>query len=555
MRERGRRWVLDVALVGVVLAACTSGPELPASSPSWGSRAQQYLAAVHDAQAVGYSNLAQFLAPDAEVDYGLIDYDGVGRGPAIQAMRDLAQDLRVTLGGRDPSDTSTWTFDEPAYVSLDGAVDVARLTTASFTVPTAWTYALRSDGIRSAVWAGSVQAGEEYEVLARPPLERIGRAYVAAWGAGDPEAVASLYAAEAQVDDSLTGVRLRGSTDIGRAAGQPWAAGGLQGAVLHEIPQGGGPAIYVNAESTGGGPIDRMVLLLHVEEVGGCPGDVAVSLHLDGSTILSEQRYHRVDSPTGCWAGTPSGWWDHVRIPNPRAILRTATMNVSGLDVAIWNGTPDLPPLLTWGLQRFADAGLPAPIPTSVTFLGMSEDPWADYGFEEGSTAPDLALALPASLACPPEGCTRWPLLAKAAVLHQLAHQYLADPDYPRWADPLVGPSRMAPFLAEHDLTWLDPSREWDEQASQLAAETVSWGLMDEPYVVDARMGTPTCAELAADFALLTGSTPEPRSCAETTGESTSPSPAPSRAGGSTEPGTIRIDRAGSRGADVVRRL
>ncbi len=144
-----------------------------------------------------------------------------------------------------------------------------------------------------------------------------------------------------------------------------------------------------------------------------------------------------------------------------------------------------------WGLQRFADAGLPAPIPTSVTFLPEGDDPWLDHGFDEGTTAPDLALPFPAAAACLDEACTTWPASAKAAVLHQLAHQYLADPAYPRWEDPATGPNRMEPYRTAHHLTWLEPNRPWAEQAAQLAAETVAWGLMDEPYTVDDRHGVP----------------------------------------------------------------
>ena len=140
-------------------------------------------------------------------------------------------------------------------------------------------------------------------------------------------------------------------------------------------------------------------------------------------------------------------------------------MTAGGLEVAIWNGTPDPSPLIMWALQRFADAGLPPPIPTSVTFLPGGEDPWLDHGFEEGTTAPDLALPFPASDACLDSACTQWRTTAKVALLHQLAHVYLSDPWYPRWEDPLIGPLRLGPFLADHGVTWLDPASPWEDRA------------------------------------------------------------------------------------------
>ena len=70
-------------------------------------------------------------------------------------------------------------------------------------------------------------------------------------------------------------------------------------------------------------------------------------------------------------------------------------------------------------------------------------------------------------------------------------------------------------FAEERGMVWSDPTRPLAEQAAWLAAETVAWGLMDEPYLVDARLGAPSCQALAADFQELTGAFPDPRSCTE----------------------------------------
>ena len=66
-------------------------------------------------------------------------------------------------------------------------------------------------------------------------------------------------------------------------------------------------------------------------------------------------------------------------------------MAVAGNEVTVWNGTPQREVLLRWALQRFADAGLPAPAPTSVMFLPPVADPWTTYGFEPGDPGPGPA--------------------------------------------------------------------------------------------------------------------------------------------------------------------
>lgn len=64
-------------------------------------------------------------------------------------------------------------------------------------------------------------------------------------------------------------------------------------------------------------------------------------------------------------------------------------------------------------------------------------------------------------------------------------------------------------------MVWSDETLPPAEQAAWRAAETIAWGLMDEPYIVDARMSAPSCQALAADFMALTSTFPDPRSCAD----------------------------------------
>jgi hypothetical protein len=174
----------------------------------------------------------------------------------------------------------------------------------------------------------------------------------------------------------------------------------------------------------------------------------------------------------------------------------------------VWNGTPDLEGLLAWAQQRFADAALPAPFPDSVTFLPPGADAATRYGFTEVGDAMNVALAVTEAQACPDGDCDQVPAWVKAATLHQLARVWLAK--YIREWD-------EKNFAEERDMVWSDPTRPPAEQAAWLAAETLTWGLMDEPYLVDARLGSPSCDGLAADFRALTGAFPDPRSCAGST--------------------------------------
>jgi hypothetical protein len=489
----GLRGSLAVGLLGTGLMVGCSPPEQP-----WAATAEQYFSAFHEAQATGVTNAALFYADDVDVDMRSESGWYRGRNARVQAMRDS------WMTSADP-DSLEVTAEEPIYLSLDGAVDPARLDIPEYPVhfSTAYVYTVSDRGFTSEMFAGSNLVGEYFGLL--DPNERgWWDEYLGAWSAGDPSAVQSLYADGAVLRDSIAGLRLEGPAAIGAAAGGPASGGALTGAVRHIIADAGGPAFYGNGYS------DRGVELLTVDDGSGCPGEIAVALWFDDEDglIVREERYHRVDALRRCTdpADLPTGWWDAVTVPDPTAITRTGMLDVRGEQVAIWNGTPELEQLLSWGLERFAHAALPLPIPTSVTFLGPEGDPEARYGFVHGGDAADIAVLVTTDQLCPDGTCQEWPVEAKAATLHQLAHLWLAVN-----VAPLIGDT----FAQERGMAWSDPGLPWAEQASELAAETLTWGLMDQPYLVDARLGAPSCQALAADFQELTGAFSDPLSCAE----------------------------------------
>ena len=484
---------LAVGLVGTsLMVGCFPSEE------QWAASAEQFFAAFHEAQATGVTNAALFYADDVDVDMRSESGWYTGRTARVQAMRDS------WMTSADP-DSLEVTAEEPIYLSLDGAVDPARLDIPEYPVhfSSAYVYTVSDRGITSQMFAVSTLVGEYFGELV-PNQRGWWDEHLRAWSAGDPAGVQAFYADEAVVRDSMTGLRLEGPAAIGAAAEGPVSGGALTGAVRHTIADEGGPAVYGNGDG------DRLVQLLTVDDGSGCPGELAVAFWLEGQRglIVREERYHRVDALRRCTdpADLPSGWWDAVTVPDPAGITRTGMLDVRGEQVAIWNGTPELEQLLSWGLGRFADAVLPAPIPTSVTFLAPDGDPEARYGFVHGGDATDIAVLVTTDQACPDEECPRWPTAVKAAVLHQLARVWLAE------NLPQVSADE---FAQERGMVWSDPGLTWAEQATELAAETLTWGLMDEPYLIDARLGALSCKALAADFQELTGALPDLRSCAE----------------------------------------
>jgi hypothetical protein len=236
-------------------------------------------------------------------------------------------------------------------------------------------------------------------------MEAIANDYLAAWAGPDAAALEALYTEQAQLRDSLAGLQLVGRDRLAEAAAAAPQGGGLAGATLRDIPEAGGPALYINGpQSRRPDQIDRLVLLLDVPGDEDCPGQVGVVLWLDADQrIIREERFHRVDAWRRCadQDQLTSGWWDSVITPNPRAFTRTGEVIVNGQRVALWSGTPQREQLLRWALQQFSDAGLPPPIPTSVTFAPFDDDPWGTHGFVKG--APDLVMPDSAG-ACPPTG-------------------------------------------------------------------------------------------------------------------------------------------------------
>ncbi len=373
-------------------------------------------------------------------------------------------------------------------------------------------YAFDREGVRAQTFAGAAKVMvEQKEPVDYVSVQQLLDRYVGAWSQADPVGAAALYRPDASLRDSLLGVALDGAAAIGAAAGSTPAGGGLRGVSLRTIRDDRGPAYYMLGKGIyGGGPVYQLVLLLSQGEAAGCPGPVAVVLQLSDYRIVAEQRYHRIDAVRRCAdpAALPGGWWDDITVPPSDSVVRTGTVTVRGMDVAVWNGTAGLNRLVAWGLGRFADVplALPPGYPSSVTFLPPGDDCAARFGFGHGVFAGDIAVCAEAVRACVGTSCGTWRPWVKAALLHQYAHA---------WLDTTLTSDAKAAYLARTGLAWSDPTRPFAAQASERAAETLVWGLMDQPYRVDVRLGQPSCEQLSRDFRLLTGLDPLGGSCAD----------------------------------------
>ncbi|HEX6886604.1 MAG TPA: hypothetical protein VF143_00750 [Candidatus Nanopelagicales bacterium] len=472
----------------------------PGSPPMGLPAAQAYADALLAATRRGFTNTAPFYAPGAQQDLRfLVDFSGSGRATIVQAARDYQQMPPRSMGGWDQSDAHEATRVQPIFLGRTDLLDVRAIPSCGYTVADRMTVA--AEGITRETMAGSVDRAEFFHsgwvARARPIVER----YLGAWTAGSGEAVAALYTPDAVLTDSLGSMRVVGPTTIAARAGADAARGGLPGARLTS----GSAAVFLRGDLSLLGPraarLEGLTLLLTVGSPS-CGDELAVDLTLDAADLIrGEERFHRIDRLGTCGgAAVPgTGWWQSARIPSVPQVRRTADLPtaVAGVHpIALWNGDPRVDPIVAWARARFAAAGLPPPEPASVTFLpAVPGDRWATYGFATGTSAIDLALPFTADEACVDASCSAWRATAKAATLHELAHLWTV-----RGASPLPSPGT------------------WDPAGADRAAETITWGLMDEPYRVDPRLGAPSCARLTADFETLTNSSPVGLDCVSPAG-------------------------------------
>ncbi|MDJ0496249.1 MAG: hypothetical protein QNJ89_00365 [Acidimicrobiia bacterium] len=82
-------------------------------------------------------------------------------------------------------------------------------------------------------------------------------------------------------------------------------------------------------------------------------------------------------------------------------------------------------------------------------------------------------------------------------LLHEMAHA---------WIDQNVSGENVEAFTELRGLeTWSSRDVNWEERATEHAAEILMWGIQGGEYNVDFRIDGTSCTELAAGYELLTG--------------------------------------------------
>lgn len=181
-------------------------------------------------------------------------------------------------------------------------------------------------------------------------------------------------------------------------------------------------------------------------------------------------------------------------------VIRTATVAYGELSVRVFNGNPVLHDFLLWGLQRYESAGLPLPRVTSVTFLYDPEVCRGAGGLAARTeSGTDITFCSRPGEVCEDEDCTRWHRRYRHLWLHELAHAWLDDN--------VDDPTRQR-FLELVEMErWSDHDDPWTRRGVERAANTIAYGLIDEPVTL-AFSFQGTCEQRDQGFRLLTGIDP-----------------------------------------------
>ncbi len=502
--DRRERWrvgvvagVVSVALAAAAACGGPSGPD-PADSDPGLTTAEQWFANFYSAQRQGVINLRPFLDPDV-----VLDHRGLTRGEVV-----VGQDAVLAyLGTQWSPALRVRTPAAPVYLSRVGVVELALVTpTNSNAFHGVFIEQFGARGITSEQYAGSELSWgrSQADDVRRSEMHELAGEYIAAWSSADGNAVQDLYAPDATATDDLATVQAAGMTQIGTLAQADVAAGGLPGVTLDSLPDFAGPADFAAGQPTWRDdppPLETQILLVTVDNGGGCPGHLAIVLDLDADgRITGERRHHRVDDLVRCAGGVlQAGWWDEVTVPPAVTIELTGTLDVAGHEVQVFNGTEGLDGLVEWAFGRFTAAGLPTPVVNSVTFLEGRTDKCDEL---VGLIADrEVTLCFQTAI-CVGDLCDRWTDAARTTTLHELAHA---------WIDDHVSTDTRKAFLELAGLeSWASADVAWGDRGVELAASTMAWGLLDVESSVNPKLGARTCAELTELFRLLVGGRAQP---------------------------------------------
>jgi len=329
------------------------------------------------------------------------------------------------------------------------------------------------------------------------PYHDLYREYAEAWSVGDEADIAALYADDAAVTDSLAGLS-SGSTDEIVTDASP---GSLATVDLGEdVESTGIDGLYLGPADYSTDPA-RAIGVYSSTDDAGCTHRIAVAWTLDQGRIVTENRYHEIQSFRACREDPPQGWWTDWDSSEPSDQVATGVIRTpGGQEIEVRNGTPVLESILLEGMKRFQVAGLKEPEVTAVTFQPTRECVDRSGRVIQTSGTRVLYICLFESDVCPaqPE-CDEPRLSIRVTVAHELSHAWMMDHVDDETENRLLD-------LTGQDV-WYQESVPWAEQGVEYAADAMAWGLLPSPPRM-ARIGNPPCQELTEAFRILTGILP-----------------------------------------------
>lgn len=476
------RWLLVGAVVfSLGLAGCgaTEVGRPEALQPGWEGQAAAWVDGYDAAFDAGAGEHALFLAPDVVIDSVALapQWHAVGRARGLRVQREVYEgpvergELFVSSSG--VARVESWT---PA----SGAVDVL-----------AW-IEIGDDGISRHLHAVPLSDASEVD---QTGVSRLVNSHEEVWRVGDG-AAADLYSPDATLTDSIRGIHLAGAATIAGLATTDVDDPGADrrpsssGVTTYVHPGCSDWALQVWARHPGAGP---------------CGSDTVVALVLDaGGLIVSEHRFHALESLDAC---TPlrapdDSWWVGRDLPEALGDRVTGTIRGPAGPVQIHNGGPAWERVVSWSVEQFTRAGLPAPDVSIVAFDPL--DPRCGGRCGRAFTTPPTTVLICLDAAGMDQTSPRHqpdtvPLWPARLVLHELAHV---------WIEQHVDTPTRHQLLAHIGLpSWDDPSTAWEQHGEEWAAETLAWGLIDRVCTLTT-VGTPPCDQLTEAFHTLTGVQP-----------------------------------------------
>ncbi len=469
-----RRMLLALGAAAVTLAACGGD----GGATSWALEAQDMVDAIEAA----YDDDDPVEAGRLFANGGSLDFETWRMGVARRPIDAVAL-LERLIVHEEPRSRARADFDaDHIFLSRDQAVvwwygyDNEGTTT--------WTQTFSFDGsaVSSRAFRAVPASSAGFVAESEQNLLDLRDRYFDAWGAADPEALATVYAADITSSGALTGFNAAG-------------IGALQALGERSDPIEPGPAPGIFMYRSG----DHIEAILVVQVDGACPALEARRWVLAGELIAAEERYVHIESGRRCHGDPGDGWWSDFELPPSLEDNVTARIDVNDETIDLLNARADHIPFARWLFARFDEAGIDAPalaairVPPSRSCTGR-----AGLATQTESYEQYLVVICFTEEQLPSDRSeSGWKESVTSLGLHELAHVWMLQS---------LDDTTRAAFLDRTGLTsWFGTDLPWRERGVEQAAFTIAWGLggnRDARYPI---FPIPACAELQARYELLTG--------------------------------------------------